>query len=269
MPSTAGAAIDPSSLAPHTGGRGWKRLPRPEIKKGFIARMLRRRTEGAFTADMNKPSKPRLIGAQDPGDKAVVAHEEWRFDGKPENRFISNALQDVEMNVDMIQARLEREDKLAKAGGLSQIIAMGSLDFSGDKSVMAIEAAQRDAELADRVFAAEKAALAAVSAGNFEKLEACVDDDKINVNCIDDHGNTLLILAAQQGNKRMVKFLLRRGANMNLQNFAGNSPLHYAYAYNHEELGQYLESKGADNSLLNASGLTCYEGLRKEDVDAI
>ena len=108
-----------------------------------------------------------------------------------------------------------------------------------------------------------------MSAGDFEKLEAAVDDERININCTDEHGNTLLILAAQQGNKRMIKFLLRRGANMNTQNFAGNSCLHYAYAYNHEALGQYLESKGADHSLLNSSGLTCYEGLRRTDVDAI
>lgn len=34
-------------------------------------------------------------------------------------------------------------------------------------------------------------------------------------------------------------------------------------------LGEYLKSKGADDSLLNAEGLTCYEGLTGQAVDDI
>lgn len=174
------------------------------------------------------------------------------------------------MNVDMIQARLEREARLARGGGLSQIVAAAGLDMpSGESSTSAVTAATVEADLADRIFKAEKRALAAVSTGDFDKLEAAVDDDKIDLNTADEHGNTLLILAAQQGNKRMCKFLLRRGANINAQNLSGNTVLHYAYAYNHSELGQYLESKGADNNLLNAAGLTCYEGLRHKDLNEI
>ncbi len=39
--------------------------------------------------------------------------------------------------------------------------------------------------------------------------------------------------------------------------------------YNHYELADYLLSKGADDSLLNAEGLTCYEGLHRADADAL
>ena len=39
--------------------------------------------------------------------------------------------------------------------------------------------------------------------------------------------------------------------------------------YNHYELADYLLSKGADDSLLNAEGLTCYEGLHRADVSAL
>ena len=34
-------------------------------------------------------------------------------------------------------------------------------------------------------------------------------------------------------------------------------------------LGEYLVQKGADDSLKNADGLTCYEGLNLGDVEGI
>ena len=36
-----------------------------------------------------------------------------------------------------------------------------------------------------------------------------------------------------------------------------------------EDFGEYLISKGADDSIVNFDGLTCYEGLSMEEVDAI
>jgi ankyrin repeat protein len=53
------------------------------------------------------------------------------------------------------------------------------------------------------------------------------------------------------------------------QNLNGNTILHYAYEYNFEELAEYMKDKGADDSLLNAEGLTCYEGLVRKSVDEI
>lgn len=42
--------------------------------------------------------------------------------------------------------------------------------------------------------------------------------------------------------------------------------LHYAYSYGFESLGEYLISKGADDSITNADGLTCYEGLNQTSL---
>lgn len=53
------------------------------------------------------------------------------------------------------------------------------------------------------------------------------------------------------------------------QNLRGNTALHYSYAYKFTELGDYLLSKGADDSIVNAEGLTCYEGLDQDAVDAL
>ena len=64
--------------------------------------------------------------------------------------------------------------------------------------------------------------------------------------------NTLLIAVAQNGNKRMAKLLMRRGCNKDLTNNAGNTALHFAFAYNFEALGNYLIEKGADDGVQNS-----------------
>lgn len=126
-------------------------------------------------------------------------------------------------------------------------------------------------------------------------------DEGVDVNAKDENGNSLLTVAAQNGLKRITKLLLRRGAGMNevvrqckqrvcvfvfrvpssscahhnqsvracLQNLRGNTALHYAYAYKFTSLAEYLISKGADDSITNHEGLTCYEGLDADTVDAI
>ncbi|CAM9186889.1 unnamed protein product, partial [Laminaria digitata] len=61
------------------------------------------------------------------------------------------------------------------------------------------------------------------------ELETLLYDD-VPPDTKDSNGNSLLLLASQQGNKRMVKFLLRKGATMNHQNMDGNSVLHFCYS---------------------------------------
>ncbi len=81
----------------------------------------------------------------------------------------------------------------------------------------------------------------------------------------DERGNTAMSLACQTGNKKMAKLCLRWGAKVNQQNLQGQTPLHFCFAYHYDELGAYLISKGADDTMLNYFGWTCYEGLRPED----
>lgn len=84
----------------------------------------------------------------------------------------------------------------------------------------------------------------------------------VPVNVRDRHGNTILSVACQNGLKKMAKLALRRGADINARNYKGNTPLHFCYAYGYgDTLGAYLTSKGADTSLKNHFGATCYEGL--------
>ena len=104
--------------------------------------------------------------------------------------------------------------------------------------------------------------------GKFKELHELLNqpDCAISVDHTDEHGNTLLHISAQNGNKRMVKLCLRYGAHIDARNNNGQTALHFAVGYGFQGLGEYLVQKGADDSLRNRFGLTCYEGLREDSV---
>ncbi|GLD98195.1 hypothetical protein PINS_up015745 [Pythium insidiosum] len=54
-----------------------------------------------------------------------------------------------------------------------------------------------------------------------------------------------------------------------VQNMNGNTALHYLVEYKHLELAEYLKTKGASDTIQNAAGLTCYEGLSIDQVEAL
>ncbi|KAL7500015.1 hypothetical protein ACHAWT_007970 [Skeletonema menzelii] len=102
----------------------------------------------------------------------------------------------------------------------------------------------------------------AVKSCEEDTLKEVLDcEGDLDINTRDQHGNTLFILACQQGSKKLAKFLLRRGSDMNAQNHAGNTALHYLNEYNHTNLADWLVRKGADDTLKNVEGLTAYEGV--------
>ena len=105
-------------------------------------------------------------------------------------------------------------------------------------------------------------AFLSVRNGDYETTDSLLDEG-VPVDSVDENGNSLFLIASQQGLKRMAKLLLRRGANFNFQNNVGNTALHYCFAYSFDDLGEYLIKKGADDSLKNGDGLTCYEGLNQ------
>lgn len=78
----------------------------------------------------------------------------------------------------------------------------------------------------------------------------------------DDKGNTLLVVACQNVNRALVELLVARRANVNHRNAQGNTPLHFAMAYDADgALGEFLIAHGADDTIENAFGLTPYDGL--------
>lgn len=97
--------------------------------------------------------------------------------------------------------------------------------------------------------------------GRCEDIERLLDRG-IPINVRDTYGNTILTTACQNGNKRVAKLALRRGADINARNHKGNTPLHYCYHYGYgDSLGEYIISKGADAHCKNNYGRRPNEGI--------
>ena len=72
----------------------------------------------------------------------------------------------------------------------------------------------------------------------------------------------MLIVAAQNKNRKLVETLITRGANINHQNKEGNTALHFVLEYDPKgTLAEYLIERGADDAIENAIGNTPYDGI--------
>lgn len=69
-------------------------------------------------------------------------------------------------------------------------------------------------------------------------------------------GKTCLQVAAHQGHKALVEYLLSVGANVNIVDKEGDSVLHYAAFGNQPEIMKILLQHGANINVLNASHCT-------------
>lgn len=88
--------------------------------------------------------------------------------------------------------------------------------------------------------------------------------EPFNLNRVDEHGNTLMHITAQTGNIRIGKLLVRKGANPNHQNKQGQTPGHFAVAYQFYEFASWLfdeKGGGANDLLTNIFDLGPYDGL--------
>ena len=88
-----------------------------------------------------------------------------------------------------------------------------------------------------------------------------------HVNKMDEFGNTMLCLACQNGNIKIAKYLVSKGANCNHQNKQGQTAGHFAIAYKFYDLSQWLFENGGDDTIMNKDGLTAYDGLSGEGDD--
>lgn len=78
----------------------------------------------------------------------------------------------------------------------------------------------------------------------------------------DANGYTPLMVAAQNGLKRIVKVLLRFNCDMNAQNHRGHTAAHLGTMYEHPEITEYLISKGARDDILNEQGKTAHNATK-------
>ena len=107
----------------------------------------------------------------------------------------------------------------------------------------------------------QQSAFGACRHGRKEELKESLSSGVVHANLVNEAGNSLLIIAAQNNHNDICKALHNRGADLNTQNRLGQTALHFAFAFGYTELGKWLVSKGANTNLKNANGMTCYQGL--------
>jgi ankyrin repeat protein len=89
------------------------------------------------------------------------------------------------------------------------------------------------------------ALLRAASAGNADTVRTLLASPNIDVNGIDDHGNTSLIQAARFGHDEVVTALLMAKAELKAKNDEGKTALMLAAEGGHDDTVRVLTQAGA------------------------
>ena len=88
----------------------------------------------------------------------------------------------------------------------------------------------------------------------------------IDINQVLMEGNTLLILAAREGNYQITKFLCEEHADVNVQNSEGNTALHFALGQQFYSIADILTVHGAKEDLQNLKGFSPWDCI-EHNVD--
>ena len=83
----------------------------------------------------------------------------------------------------------------------------------------------------------------------YDVLKQLLTTGELQVEERDAKGNTILLVACQNGLRRIAKLALRHGASMDTQNDAGNTALHFCFMYGFaDSLGDLLLQAGAGDT---------------------
>jgi len=101
--------------------------------------------------------------------------------------------------------------------------------------------------------------------GNLASMEELIKTDPQLVHATDYNGNTPLHSATLHGRVQVVKYLLEKGAKVNVQNLAGMTPLHFAAREGFLEVATILLSHNADVNIRNSQGWTALKWALEMD----
>jgi ankyrin repeat protein len=93
-----------------------------------------------------------------------------------------------------------------------------------------------------------------VKEGNLDALKTLIESGQ-DINAV-YRGNTLLFLAAEYGKLNIVKYLVDKGANLNVPDKLGLTPLEISISnfWNGDSIPYYLITKGADPNIIGIHG---------------
>ncbi|WP_282043073.1 ankyrin repeat domain-containing protein [Winogradskyella flava] len=80
--------------------------------------------------------------------------------------------------------------------------------------------------------------------------------DSYGINCYDSYKRTFLILSASKGNEAVLNYFIEKGADIDFQDKNGYCALHFAAQNNEIEIMRVLLNKGANPNLRDSYGNT-------------
>ncbi|XP_020951842.1 ankyrin repeat domain-containing protein 29 isoform X1 [Sus scrofa] len=100
------------------------------------------------------------------------------------------------------------------------------------------------------------AAFWAARRGNLTLLRLLLNSGRVDVDCRDSHGTTLLMVASYAGHIDCVKELVLQGADINLQRESGTTALFFAAQQGHNDVVRFLFEFGASTEFRTKDGGT-------------
>ena len=131
---------------------------------------------------------------------------------------------------------------------LNDMMHVGQMSVDGDPRIVQMLEDYRVKQAKPSTGSTENAEAMLLSAshdGDVDQVIAALDAGA-EIEVVDDRGMTPIIWAALRGHLDVVKVLLEKGANINSTNWAGWTPLMQACAQRHADLAKFLVEQGAD-----------------------
>lgn len=100
------------------------------------------------------------------------------------------------------------------------------------------------------------AAFWAARRGNLTLLRLLLNSGRVDVDCRDSHGTTLLMVASYAGHIDCVRELVLQGADINLQRESGTTALFFAAQQGHNNIVRFLFEFGASTEFRTKDGGT-------------
>mmetsp|Transcript_39523 Transcript_39523/g.62493 ORF Transcript_39523/g.62493 Transcript_39523/m.62493 type:complete len:133 (-) Transcript_39523:69-467(-) len=111
----------------------------------------------------------------------------------------------------------------------------------------------------------------AVRTGDLKGVKEAVEKEGADVNMVsqDTNKRTPMHWAADFGHTEVLKYLHSKGANCNVKDNFGITPLLAAVYESHEEAVKFLVSIGADTNVTGPDGMTAFEAAEKQSIKAL
>ncbi|WP_353279393.1 ankyrin repeat domain-containing protein [Wolbachia endosymbiont (group B) of Xanthorhoe designata] len=191
--------------------------------------------------------------------EALLRNEEINVNAQDNNKKTSLHYAAKNNNKEIVVA-------LIKAGAY-----INAVDKDGN-APLHLAGAKEIGDLLQSVKEANDKLLEAAKSGNIDDVENLLNGEgKAQVNAIAKGGNTPLHLAAQNGHKDVVEFLLSKGAKVDAQSDDLSTPLHFAAKSRYkdtEKIVKFLLDKEADVNAQNDERETpLHLILQKIDLD--